>query len=60
MLYIGNDQDYNNNQLCSGSPFMTVDPVGSNGWYWDERTESGRSPGYVWTFGVEAWCNQEG
>ena len=38
---------------------MTTDP-GSNGWYWDERTEGNHTPGYVWTYGVEVWCNKPG
>ena len=37
---------------------MTTD-AGSDGWYWDERTTS-HSPGYVWTYGIEVWCNMEG
>ena len=37
---------------------MTTDP-GSDGWYFDERTD-GRIPGYVWTYGMEKWCNMEG
>ena len=38
---------------------MTTDP-GSDGWYWDERTAGGHTPGYVWTYGIEVWCNLEG
>ena len=37
---------------------MTTDE-GSDGWYWDERTDS-HTPGYVWTYGIEVWCNLEG
>ena len=38
---------------------MTTDP-GSDGWYYDERTAYGDSPGYEWTYGIEVWCNLEG
>ena len=39
---------------------MTTDP-GSDGWYNDERSEpGGRTPGDVWTYGIEVWCNLEG
>ena len=58
MIYIGNDPDATNNQLCQGSPFLTTD-TGSDGWYFDERSYF-HTPGYVWTYGVEAWCNLEG
>ena len=37
--------------------------AGSDGWYFDERTvgfNGSRSPGYVWTYGVEVWCNKPG
>ena len=37
---------------------MTTD-AGSDGWYWDERTAS-LTPRYVWTYGIEVWCNMEG
>ena len=59
MIYIGNDPEATKNQRCQGSPFMTTDE-GSSGWYYDERAANGRTPGYVWTYGVEAWCNLEG
>ena len=58
MLYIGNDPIATKNQLCPGSPFMTID-ADSDGWYYDESTY-GRSAGNAWTYGVEAWCNMEG
>ena len=40
---------------------MTID-AGSDGWYYDERTsgDGGTSPDYVWTYGIEKWCNLEG
>ena len=42
---------------------MTTDP-GSDGWYYDERTVdfggTGWTPGYVWTYGKEVWCNAKG
>ena len=42
---------------------MTTDP-GSDGWYYDERTadfgSTGWTPGYVWTYGKEVWCNAKG
>ena len=37
---------------------MTTDS-GSDGWYWDERVEY-HTPGDVWTYGIEVWCNLEG
>ena len=37
---------------------MTTNP-GSDGWYLDKRTAP-HSPGYVWTYGIEVWCNMEG
>ena len=33
---------------------MTYD-TGSDGWYYDERI-----PDYVWTYGIEKWCNMMG
>ena len=40
---------------------MTTDP---ESWYYDERTATAggdsRAPGYVWTYGIEVWCNLEG
>ena len=33
--------------------------AGSDGWYYDKRTES-HTPGYVWTYGIEVWCNMQG
>ena len=61
-LFIGDSIDWNKNQRCPGGPFMKTD-AGSDGWYWDERIrpiENPRNPGYVWTYGKEAWCNLEG
>ena len=37
---------------------MTTD-TGSDGWYWDERTAY-TTPGLVWTYGTEVWCNAKG
>ena len=41
---------------------MKTDP-GSDGWYYDERTHDfggGGTPGNVWTYGKEVWCNAKG
>ena len=42
---------------------MKMDP-GSDGWYYDERTHNfgggGGTPGDVWTYGKEVWCNAKG
>ena len=38
---------------------MKTDP-GSDGWYYDERTANAHTPGDVWTYGIEVWCNLEG
>lgn len=58
-VYIGNSPDYSQNPKCPGGPFMTLAP-GSDGWYYDERTNNSRLPAEVWTYGKEIWCNMPG
>lgn len=57
-LFIGDSQDWRENTMCPGSPFMKYE-AGSDGWYYDERTQF-HTPGYVWAYGKEAWCNTSG
>ena len=42
---------------------------GSDAWYYDERSRKtgtgptatkGDYPGWVWSYGVEVWCNMQG
>ena len=57
-IYIGDDPDnYENNQLCDGSPFLKIDDENNYSVDLDTNNSGNEKP---WNYAVEAWCNLEG
>ena len=57
-IYIGDDPDnYLNNQLCSGGPYLDIDDP-KNYCYDPHPDNTGNLK--PWVYGIEVWCNLEG
>ena len=50
-VYIGNSEDYTENTLCEGSPFLSADFDDYYDLYYSQNASS---------IGLEAWCNLPG
>ena len=57
-IYIGDDsENYQNNQLCPGGPFLDVNDPKNYSVDGHEGNTENKKP---WNYGVESWCNLEG
>ena len=57
-IYIGDYDQWYNNQKCAGGPFMDLDDYEED--YYRDYGLINFKPGYVWNYGREVWCNMQG